>query len=237
MAIQGSAFSVRDVKYWNKLPPSVVTAPSATFFKKRLEKVLTSPNWLTTDLPFPFPKPTIISICYPTPCSIYMVSSGSLWPPFCQAMYIRPLLNTRLPNCRHCIARKTEKHHERNRNPNERPFSSFLFWIDLNWMQSRLCWRFVSLMQSVFSFGRFTKSRAVKASNMRFLHFRPRWPMWRHCLPPRHSLIAFSEPRSVSVLEKAMLSALPPEPNFGKKTHRPVASIPYCKVGRVECSG
>ncbi len=38
---RGSAFSVRVVKYWNKPPASVVTAPSAYFFKKGLEKVWT----------------------------------------------------------------------------------------------------------------------------------------------------------------------------------------------------
>ncbi len=36
---RGPAFSVRVVKYYNKLPASVVTAPSANVFKKRLEKV------------------------------------------------------------------------------------------------------------------------------------------------------------------------------------------------------
>ncbi len=35
---RGSAFSVRVVKYWNKLPVSVVTAPSAKILKKRFEK-------------------------------------------------------------------------------------------------------------------------------------------------------------------------------------------------------
>ncbi len=35
------AFSVRVVKYWNKLAASVVTAPSVNVFKKKLEKVLT----------------------------------------------------------------------------------------------------------------------------------------------------------------------------------------------------
>ncbi len=38
---RGSAFSVRVVKYWNKLPVSVVTAPSVGVFKKRLEEVCT----------------------------------------------------------------------------------------------------------------------------------------------------------------------------------------------------
>ncbi len=37
---RGSAFSVRVVKYWNKLPASVVTAP-VNVFKKRLEEVWT----------------------------------------------------------------------------------------------------------------------------------------------------------------------------------------------------
>ncbi len=38
---RGSAFSVRIVKYWNRLPASVVTAPSVNVFKKRLEEVWT----------------------------------------------------------------------------------------------------------------------------------------------------------------------------------------------------
>ncbi len=38
---RGSAFSVRVVKYWNKLPASVVTVPSVNVFKKRLEEVWT----------------------------------------------------------------------------------------------------------------------------------------------------------------------------------------------------
>ncbi len=37
---RGSAFSVRVVEYWNKLPASVVTAP-VNVFKKRLEKFWT----------------------------------------------------------------------------------------------------------------------------------------------------------------------------------------------------
>ncbi len=83
---RGSAFSGRVVIYWNKLPASVVTAPSVNVFKKRLEKVLTEvfpnlPQGLNTHLPFFLPPPPIppahqpltvmISICYPTPCSIY----------------------------------------------------------------------------------------------------------------------------------------------------------------------
>ncbi len=36
---RGSAFSMRVVKYWNKLPASVVTAPSVNVFKKRLEEI------------------------------------------------------------------------------------------------------------------------------------------------------------------------------------------------------
>ncbi len=38
---RGSAFSVRVVKHWNKLPASVLTAPSVNAFKKSLEKVWT----------------------------------------------------------------------------------------------------------------------------------------------------------------------------------------------------
>ncbi len=36
---RGLAFSVRVVKYWKKLPISVITAPSVNVFKKRVEKV------------------------------------------------------------------------------------------------------------------------------------------------------------------------------------------------------
>ncbi len=36
---RGSTFSVRVVKYWNKLQASVVTAPSVNVFKKRWKKV------------------------------------------------------------------------------------------------------------------------------------------------------------------------------------------------------
>ncbi len=36
---RGSAFSVRVVKYLNKVPASAVTAPSVNVFKKRLEEV------------------------------------------------------------------------------------------------------------------------------------------------------------------------------------------------------
>ncbi len=57
---RGSARSVRVVKYWDKLPSSVVTASSV---KKRLEKVWTEvsphlPHWLNTHsnpTPPPFP--------------------------------------------------------------------------------------------------------------------------------------------------------------------------------------
>ncbi len=38
---RGLAFSVGVVKYWNKLPTSVVTTSSVNNFKKRLEKVAT----------------------------------------------------------------------------------------------------------------------------------------------------------------------------------------------------
>ncbi len=87
---RGSAFSVRDVKYWNKLPVSVVTAPSVNILKKRLDGSLSpsppltehSPPYFSTP-PIPpahHPLTVIISICYPPPCSIYVVSLGPLWP-------------------------------------------------------------------------------------------------------------------------------------------------------------
>ncbi len=38
---RGSAFSVRVVKYWNKVPDSIVTAPSVNVFMKKLKKVWT----------------------------------------------------------------------------------------------------------------------------------------------------------------------------------------------------
>ncbi len=91
------AFSVRVVKYWNKLPASIVTAPSVKVFKKRLEKVWTEifphfRHWLNThhhppssNPPFPpahHPFTVIISILYPTPCYVYVFSSGPLWPAF-----------------------------------------------------------------------------------------------------------------------------------------------------------
>ncbi len=92
---RGSAFSVRVVKYWKKLPASVATAPSVNVFKKKLEKVWTEvflhlSLWLNTHFsispppipPAPHPLTVIISICYPTPCSIYVASSGPLWPTF-----------------------------------------------------------------------------------------------------------------------------------------------------------
>ncbi len=86
---RGSAFSVDCVKYWNKLPVSVFTGPSFNAFKKKV-RVWTVVIPLFPQLngrssphsPHP-PKSPIISICYPTPCSLYVVSSGPLWPPFC----------------------------------------------------------------------------------------------------------------------------------------------------------
>ncbi len=57
----GSAFSVRVAKYCNKLPASVVTAPSVKIFKKRLEKFWTDafpvlPHWLNSQLSPPPPQ-------------------------------------------------------------------------------------------------------------------------------------------------------------------------------------
>ncbi len=54
----------RVVKYWTKLPASVVTAPSVKRFKKRLEKVWADvfphlPHWLKSHLPNPLTAPQL----------------------------------------------------------------------------------------------------------------------------------------------------------------------------------
>ncbi len=56
-----SAFSVRVVKYWNKLPASVATALFVNISKKRLENVWTEvffhlPRWLNTHFPNSLPS-------------------------------------------------------------------------------------------------------------------------------------------------------------------------------------
>ncbi len=82
---RGSAFSVRVVKCWNRLPASVVTAPSVNVSKKRLEQVWTEvfphlPHWLTTHLPIstlplhPTYTPPIISYhLYMLPNSLFYI--------------------------------------------------------------------------------------------------------------------------------------------------------------------
>ncbi len=91
--MRGSAFSVRVVKYWNKLPALVVTAPSVNVLKKVWTETFSHlPHWLNRHLSIFLPPPTvpsahclltvIISICYQTPCFRYVVSSGPLWPTF-----------------------------------------------------------------------------------------------------------------------------------------------------------
>ncbi len=95
---RGSAFSLRIAKYWNKLPASVVTAPSVNVFKKRLEEVWTEvfphppltehscPPFLYRPPPnFPpahHPLTVIMSMRNPTPGFTYVASSGPLWPTF-----------------------------------------------------------------------------------------------------------------------------------------------------------
>ncbi len=94
---RGSAFSAGVVKYyWNKLPASALTATSFNIFKKRWDKVWTEafprlPHWLNAQLSKSIlppishahhPLKVIISICYPTPYSVYVVSSGQLWSNF-----------------------------------------------------------------------------------------------------------------------------------------------------------
>ncbi len=65
---RGSAFSIGVMKYWNKLPVSVITAPSVNIFKKRLEKV-----W-TKILPHPTRTPSINSYhLYTLPTSLFYV--------------------------------------------------------------------------------------------------------------------------------------------------------------------
>ncbi len=78
-----SAFSARVMKYWNKLPASVVTAPSVNIFKKMLESLdrNLSPSPPMTEHsplqshsppvpPAHYPSTVIIFICYPTPRSL-----------------------------------------------------------------------------------------------------------------------------------------------------------------------
>ncbi len=77
--------SVRIVKYWNKLPASVVTTPPVNVFKKRLGKVWTEvfphlPHWLNTNLPIsllpPYPNctPPVKSYhLYMLPNSLFLI--------------------------------------------------------------------------------------------------------------------------------------------------------------------
>ncbi len=54
---------------------------------------------------------------------------------FCLKKVSKTFINTNAPIFRHRIASKTEKHSETSRNQQERPFSSFALWIDMNWNQ------------------------------------------------------------------------------------------------------
>ncbi len=86
-----STFSVRVVKYCKKLTVYVATAPSGNNFKKMLETLWIEvfpylPHSLDTNLsnllvPAYHQLTATISKCYPTPCFVYVVSSGPLWPP------------------------------------------------------------------------------------------------------------------------------------------------------------
>ncbi len=69
-----SAFSARVVKYWNKFRlPSLLL----------LLSIFSRKGWLKSYLPNTLhPLTVIISICNPTSCSVYVVSSGLLWPTF-----------------------------------------------------------------------------------------------------------------------------------------------------------
>ncbi len=77
-----SAFSVRVVKYWNKLPASAITASSVNVFKEWLEQVWTEVFLHLLHRLDTHPLTVFISICYPTPCYIYVVYSGPLWHTF-----------------------------------------------------------------------------------------------------------------------------------------------------------
>ncbi len=63
----GSAFSMSVVKYWNKLPTSVVTAPSVNIFRGRvrscMDRGLSASPWMTSfsnwALTFPFLNPPV----------------------------------------------------------------------------------------------------------------------------------------------------------------------------------
>ncbi len=84
---RGSAFWVRIMKYWNKLSASNVTAPSVNIFKKMMEKIWIEvfphlPHWLKLPNALYHPLTVTISICYPTLCSVNVVSSGPLWTTF-----------------------------------------------------------------------------------------------------------------------------------------------------------
>ncbi len=70
---RASAFSVRVMKYWNKLQASVVTAPSVNLLKKRLEKVWTEVSRFPTP-PHPTCTPPINSYhLYMLPNSLFYV--------------------------------------------------------------------------------------------------------------------------------------------------------------------
>ncbi len=79
--IRGSAFSMRIMKHWNKLPASVVTGPSVNVFKEQLEKVWTKVfphlnKGVNTDRASKPEQNSLffnVSICYPTPCFTYVV--------------------------------------------------------------------------------------------------------------------------------------------------------------------
>ncbi len=85
-----STFSVRVVKYCKKLTVSVTSALYVNNFKEMLETFWTEvfpflPHWLDAHLPnLLLPAyhqlTATISICYPTPCFVYVVSSGPQWP-------------------------------------------------------------------------------------------------------------------------------------------------------------
>ncbi len=85
------AFSVRVVKWWNKLRVSVVKAPSVNVFKKRLEKAWT--DWLDTHLSISLLPPN--TTCTPPINSyhLYMLPNSPLY--ICGSF--RPVVDYFLP--------------------------------------------------------------------------------------------------------------------------------------------
>ncbi len=85
-------------------------------------------------------------------------------------------INTNVPIFRHRIASKTEKHKEASRNQLDRPSSSFMYWIDVNWKQLglrriSLDIFFIIIVRLSISAVYKVQKKCWKVSNRRFLAF------------------------------------------------------------------